>query len=456
MATAEPLPRLEARAREIVGGEGLVPAGPARAAFAVDGVAPGVVAQPATVEELSALLRAAHEAGATVVPWGGGTKQTLGATPPRVDLVVGLGRMARLLEHEPADLTASFQAGMRLAEVNAALGRANQWLALDPPHLDRCTVGGVLATNSSGPRRLRYGTARDLVIGVRVVHADGTVTKGGAKVVKNVTGYDMNKLYIGSLGTLAVIAEVTVKLSPRPVEEQTWVVQLPSLDAAAGLVARTLDSHLVPTALELVTPGAARALPGNVGGPREGGVLLAAAFGGIPDEVRAQLAWVREAAAAAGARDERVVEGEAQEAFWDAVRNFPRRLGQGDEREWAVAKASLVITAVPTLLAAAESLRARHGLAEVAATAEAGSGSARVALAGPAERLAAALRDLREVARSGGKNAGHLVIEAAPAAVKRAVDPWGPVGPPLRLMQALKDQFDPDRRLNPGRFVGGI
>ncbi len=513
---------MERRVAEVVGQEGLVPEAE-RAAYAVDGLVPRVVARPASIEELSALLRVADEAGAAVVPWGGGTKQSLGGIPPRVDLVVSLARLNRVVEHEPADLTASFEAGIRLADANATLGTANQWIALDPPYGDRCTLGGVLAANASGPRRLRYGTARDLVLGIRVVHADGTVTKGGAKVVKNVTGYDMNKLYIGSLGTLAVIAGVTVKLYPRPAEERTWVVPFPTLDAAAALVAKVLDSHLLPTALELISPGAARALDASaVDGPAGAGVpagnrvpagtrepagtwvpagsrvpagtrepagtwvpaatpgpagtrvpaagaLLAVAFGGIHEEAASQLRWIRDAVAGRGAGDERLLEGEAQEAFWDAVRNFAPRFGAmgaasqggvpgaaGPDQGWALAKASLVLTAVPALLAAAEEARRRHGLAEVAATAEAGSGVAHVFLAGPPERLTAALRDLREVAMQGGKNAGHLVIEAAPLAVKRALDVWGPVGSSLRLMQAVKQQFDPGRRLNPGRFVAGI
>ena len=446
--------RLEARVAEVLGRDAVAPRAD-RPRYAVDGVVPAVVARPATIEELSALLRVATEMKAVVAPFGGGTKQSLGATPARVDLVASVERMNRVLEHEPADLTATFEAGIRLADANAHLGRAGQWLALDPPHGDRATLGGVLATNASGPSRLRYGTARDHVIGIRVVHADGTITKGGAKVVKNVTGYDMNKLYIGSLGTLAVIAEATVKLHPRPAEERTWVVDMPSLEVAGSLVARVLDSsHLLPTAMEIVSGGAARALPDFSALP-DGRVLVAMAFGGIADEVASQVVAVRDAAAGLGVRHDRLLDGEPQAAFWEAVRNAPARLA-ADGRTWAIARAALVITAVPSFLAAAESMRTAHGLADVVATAEAGSGSARVALCGEPAALVAALGELREVARSGGRNAGHLVVESAPPAVKGAVDVWGPVGPSLRLMRALKAQFDPDGRLNPGRFVGGI
>ncbi|HEU5323625.1 MAG TPA: FAD-linked oxidase C-terminal domain-containing protein, partial [Methylomirabilota bacterium] len=268
----------------------------------------------------------------------------------------------------------------------------------------------------------------------------------------------------GSLGTLAVIAEVTVKLYPRPSESRTWLVTLPGLEAAAAVVARVVDSHLLPHALELVTAGAAGAVaPDGARSLQEREVLLAAAFGGITEEVTSQIAAIRAMAAGAGADAGRVLEREAEAAFWDGVRNFAARLGapvgasgEAGPTGWAVGRASLVLTAVPAMLAALEAARTAHRLESAAATAEAATGSARLALAGPPDRLAAALRDLRETAARGGANAGHLIVEQAPLAVKRAVDPWGPVGPSLRLMHALKQQFDPDRRLNPGRFVGGI
>src|SRR5574341_2180853 len=280
---------LERRAAEVVGQGGLVPEAE-RAAYAVDGLVPRVVARPASVEELSALLKVADEAGAAVVPWGGGSKQSLGGIPPRVDLVVSLARMNRVVEHEPADLTASFEAGIRLADANAALGTANQWIALDPPHGDRCTLGGVLAANASGPRRLRYGTARDLVIGVRVVHADGTVTKGGAKVVKNVTGYDMNKLYVGSLGTLGVIVEATFRLYPLPPAERTWVAAFPTAGQAREAVAKIMDSPLVPSAVELLNEGAAAAVGHRAGlDPGPGAAHLAVAVASVPEAVETQL-----------------------------------------------------------------------------------------------------------------------------------------------------------------------
>src|SRR3989442_990450 len=164
-------------------------------------------------------------------------------------------------------MTDTLRAGTLLKEAQATLGRNGQFIGLDPPYADLATLGGILATNSSGPRRLRYGASRDLVIAIRVVHADGKVTKGGAKVVKNVTGYDMNKLYIGSLGTLGIIVEATFRLHPMPAVERTCLASLDSVDAARDVVARILDSPLVPFAVELLNPEASRRVAEQAGLP---------------------------------------------------------------------------------------------------------------------------------------------------------------------------------------------
>ena len=192
-------------------------------AYNVDGRAPWAVIIPGDINQLAAVLALAHREKLAVVPWGGGTTMAMGHPPERLDLVLSLARLDRVLEHEPADLTACVQAGITMAALQAQLGSRRQWWPVDPPLAATATVGGVLASNASGPKRLLYGTARDLLIGITVVHADGAISKAGGKVTKNVTGYDMMKLYIGSLGTLAVIAEATLKLRPIPlIQELTW------------------------------------------------------------------------------------------------------------------------------------------------------------------------------------------------------------------------------------------
>jgi len=173
---------------------------------AIDGVRPRFVVEPGSVEEVSALLRLSHRAGLAVAPRGGGTTLGWGATPRRLDLILSTARLNRVLEHAAGDLVVRAEAGVMLEALQAAAGAAGQRLALDPPDVG-ATLGGIVAANPSGPLRLRYGTVRDLLIGVTVVLADGTVAKAGGKVVKNVAGYDLCKLFTGSLGTLGVVVE---------------------------------------------------------------------------------------------------------------------------------------------------------------------------------------------------------------------------------------------------------
>ena len=277
----------------IVGGEH-VRVGEGARAYAVDGVFPAAVVFPGSVDEVSAVLAACSQAGAAVVPWGGGVHMGLGSLPRKVDVVLALGRMNQVLDHEPGDMTSTVQAGMALNHFQSHLGRHGQFLSLDPPGGSRATIGGILAANASGPRRLRYGAARDLLIGLRVVHADGTVTKGGAKVVKNVTGYDMNKLYVGSLGTLGVIVEATFRLYPIPPAERTWVASFPTALKAGEAIAGILESPIVPSAVELLNDTAAVTVGAQSGvTPGLGGVLLAVSVASVPEAVDAQIQTVR-------------------------------------------------------------------------------------------------------------------------------------------------------------------
>jgi glycolate oxidase FAD binding subunit len=187
-----------------------------RAPYVVDGRTPCGVVFPGSAEEVARVVRVAATAGVPVVPWGGGTQMHRGAPPADGAVVLGLRRLDRVLEHEPADLTATAEAGITVDLLQAALGARGQWLPLDPPAPAETTLGGVLAANLSGPRRHGYGTARDHVIGIRVVTADGQLVRAGGKVVKNVAGYDLAKLYIGSRGTLGIVVDATLKLRPCP------------------------------------------------------------------------------------------------------------------------------------------------------------------------------------------------------------------------------------------------
>jgi glycolate oxidase FAD binding subunit len=217
--------------------------------YLVEGRTPEAAVFPGTKEEVGAVLVAAGEAGVPVTPWGGGTRMGIGSPPGRIGLVLGLRRLDRILEHEPGDLTVTVETGLPFDTLQAELGKRGQWLSLDAGSAERATVGGTLASDASGPRRHLYGTARDLVIGLTVVLADGSVVRGGGKVVKNVAGYDLPKLFIGSFGTLGVLVEATLKLRPRSDVDRIVVARFDRLAPAGEAARAVLGSDLVPSAL---------------------------------------------------------------------------------------------------------------------------------------------------------------------------------------------------------------
>src|SRR5213594_479224 len=231
----------------------------------VDGVQPRWAVRPASLEQLSRILALACDGRLAVVPRGAGSSQELGHPLSRVDVVLDLTGLGQVIEYNPDDLTVTVQAGISSGALAARLSPRRQWLALDPPGAAARTLGGIVATNASGPLRARYGTLRDLLLGVRFVQADGVVTWGGARVVKSVTGYDVPKLMVGALGTLGVLTELTLRLHARPEVECTSLVLLPDASAVQALVARILDSSLQPNRLEAFDAAATSTLGAGTG-----------------------------------------------------------------------------------------------------------------------------------------------------------------------------------------------
>ncbi len=237
---------------------GVTPAGPADVV-----AAPArYVAATASTAEAAAVLRAAAGLGLTVVPRGSGSKLDWGATPASCDLILDTRRLDQVLEHAAGDLVVSVQAGILLADLAKVVSAAGQRLALDPPAGG--TIGGVIATQAAGPLRFRYGAPRDLLIGITVVRADGTIARSGGKVVKNVAGYDLGKLFAGSYGTLGLITEATFRLHPAPAAAAVVTVDCPDAQSAAAAVQSMADSPLAPSAVELDWPSAAAAITVSV------------------------------------------------------------------------------------------------------------------------------------------------------------------------------------------------
>jgi glycolate oxidase FAD binding subunit len=417
--------------------------------YVLDGRAPEAVVLPGSKEEVAAVLLAAGAADLPVTPWGGGTKMGIGAPPPRLGLVLGLKRLNRLLEHEPGDLTATAQAGMTLGALQRELGTRGQWLSLDPAHADEATLGGIVSSNAAGPRRHLYGACRDLVIGLTVVTAAGTLVKGGGKVVKNVAGYDLPKLFVGAFGTLGVIVEATVKLRPRPDTDRMVVARFASLKEAGAAARAVMGSDLLPSALDLVDGETLRAL--ELGGPD--GAALLIGVDGIAEQVHWQCTEVERMLRLQGLVDARVLDADARDAAWRARGG----LGRGAFPETAAVMRWVVLPAqVADVMEQGMGVALRAGL-PVALAAHAGVGVVEAVLAGgegaDATKVSDVLIEWRTLVRAAG---GQALVESAPLAIKERVPVWDDLGPALRIMQRIKSQLDPSGLLNPGRFAGGI
>jgi len=431
---------------------------------AVAGVAPRYAASPASVAEASAVMRAAAGQDLTVVPRGSGSRLDWGAPPVRCDLVVDTLRLDQVVEHSAGDLVARVQAGTGMRRLGEVLAGAGQQLALDaapggdgPAGQEPAagpastgTVGGTLATGAAGPRRLRYGTPRDLVIGITVVRADGTVASSGGKVVKNVAGYDLGKLFAGSYGTLGLIVEAVFRLHPLPAAAAYTSVDAAGPAEARRLVAAAAGSQLAPTAVEISRAG--RDHPVRVG------VLLE----GDPAGVGERATHLRRLLGT-GAQTSPDAPG-----WWG--RTGPPGGHDGAEGAGTLIRVGFWAAALPAVLAAIDGAAAAGGLDPLVAG-SAAAGVIYVALGAGAHPAAAAafVASLREALARGAAGArpasapvpdsppvlASAVVVHAPPAVRELADLWGPV-PGLPLMRAVKDQFDPGHRMAPGRFAGGI
>ena len=410
------------------------------ARFAIDGVRPERVVCPASVPQVSRIMAAAHARGLAVVPVGFGAHLGLGAAPRRPFLALSLASLDALVDHQPANMTLTAQAGMSVTAVQAAAAGSGQWLPVDPPLPAATSVGGLIGANLSGPSRFSQGTVRDLLIGVTVVRADGSVAKSGGQVVKNVAGYDLGKLYCGSLGTLGVIVEATFKLRTSP--EAKAAVRMTCGDVARvqALLERILKAPLEPSFIELLTQV-----------PADGsGCVVVVGLAGATEDVAAQSATLT-TLAEAGDRIEHLAEDEAHAAIVEL--RDSRAVGEA----FLGLKVSVLPTRVSAFVAALEREGRSAGLA-MAVQAHAGNGIIHVRIERPeasgSQASARAVVDrLRgEAARLGGT----LVVEHAAPEIKPELDLWGGGIETLPLMQRIKQTLDPKGILSPGRFVDGI
>lgn len=367
--------------------------------------------QPGSAEELAQALADCAATGRSIQLGGASTKKDMAGPVEASDVSITTKGMARILQYEPSDLTISVEAGMRWTDLTAMLAANRQMIPLDPPFADAATVGGVVAANTSGPRRRLYGSVRDVIIGMKFATLEGKLVQSGGMVVKNVAGLDMGKLMIGSFGTLAAIAIVNFKLAPMPPLSRTFILSYRTLDEVMAARRRVLDGVLQPSAIDVVNPRAARRLGLD-------GFCLLLQVGG--SEVVLER-YTRELMGA------EIHEGDS---FWSAIQEFtPNWLRDHDEG--SVVRVSTTLNGTQDVLARAEGpALARAGTGIVYLYYEDGTKS------------------------KVGSNRG--VIEFSSEKVKRSLDLWPSPGNDFAVMQKIKHLFDPNSILNRGRLYGRI
>ena len=393
---------------------------------------------PSSVEELAAALGDCGSARRSVELGGNFTKRAMGGEIDPADVTLSTRRLTRVVAYEPKDLTISVEAGLPFRELTEILGANGQMLPLDPPFLDRATIGGVVATNSSGPRRRRYGTARDMVIGMKACTLAGKIVQSGGMVVKNVTGLDMAKLMIGSFGTLAAMASLNFKIFPRPAEAGTFVFSCDSLEKALDLRREILVGVLQPIAIDLMNAEAVRDIAPGL--PPKVSLILE--VGGNRATVKRSENEFHELAKKQAGVDLGSFGPDEAAQLWRSIRNLtPAKLAANSSA--AVIRVSGVPTRMGEIFAAAL-----------------GGGSTRplVVRAGAAVGYIYCpdieeARDCVIDARSRGLSA---IVEYAPVGEKRQVEQWAEPGPELQIMRRIKESLDPDFLLNRGRLFNRI
>lgn len=422
--------------------------------FAVDGVSPKCIVYPSSAEQVAAVLQCAAEHDMAVVPCRSATKLHIGNVPRRYDLALSLKEMNRVWRYEPADLTVTVEPGMKLGDFQHFLSRRGLWLPLDPKGGAHASVGGILATNSTGPLRLHYGTPRDIVLGMKIATSEGKLVQTGGRVVKNVAGYDLAKLLIGSYGTLGVIVEASLKLYPSPPQRATFSVAVDTLEAAQGFRHRLLSSPLGPMRMVLLDTRALALVRGSPAGvPLQGSHFeIWVEAGGSRRVLERYARELEELGRAVGAAVRRL-EAQQAETGWARVADFHPWL--------AGAFSSLVILKVILPLARGEQFlslaldEAEREQISVAVFGQTGVGVIHLCLmegSGAASQVGLVKR-LREAAEGMG---GVLVVENCPAGVKVGLDVWGSMGDDFEIMRSVKAAWDPKGILAPGRFLGGV
>ncbi len=442
MSASTAVASAERKLAAIVGAEYVVTDPQALEPLAIDGVPPRLAVAPGSPEEVAAALRVAWEDELVVVPTGGLTRLAIGGVPDRVDIVLGTHRLNRVEKYDPGDLTVSVGAGIRLTELDQALAEHQQFLPLDAAGAHRATIGGSLASAAHGPMKHLFGGAREFCIGVRFATADGKLAKAGGHVVKNVAGYDLMKLLIGSFGTLGVIVNANFKVFPRPRQTRTFLAEFASVQEAIAFRDRVISSSLTPMCLEIASPAAHAFL--SAGDSSAWRVLVRA--------VGSEAVLARSRAELGGAVVQEI-EADAETRVWLGFSDFCHTVLAKQQCAMQL-QVAVPIQGVAGALSAAEQAAAEQSFA-CAAIGRVGIGSlvlAFVPFGGePPEvmQYANAVSSLR----SALPRDGSAVVTRCPVEAKSHFDVWGSTPTDLEAMRVIKRALDEKNILNRGRFL---
>ncbi len=407
------------------------------------------VLTPTSESELSTVLRSAQEEGKKISVMGRGTKQGYGGGMVDYDYLLSLAKNKGIVEHTVGDMTVTVKSGTTIAELQNYLKEHNQMAAIDPAWPDDSTIGGVIAANESGPKRLMYGSARDLVIGLRIVYPDGSVIRTGGKVVKNVAGYDMNKLFIGSMGTLGVISEITLKLRPLPKYESLVILSATEnqLENLRAFAVQLQDSMLEPASLELLNPTLSYKFLNKYT------YSLLISFEDVENSVKYQENWVEEHKPA-GAETTLLSLEEAKDFWAQFASNAPNSLQEmrDDAEVEGVLKLGSKNLDVFGIIEESQRIQAKYDM-KVEAHGGAGHGVSHIILKGSETSMKQAVAHIRNFAEQ--KN-GHAVIKHLPFNLRSELNVWGDPPSYFFLFKGIKAKVDPHNTLNYKRFVGGI
>jgi len=454
------------------------------AQYAVDEVVPHAVVFPKNTDQVAEVVKFANQEGLAIVARGSGTKMAMGNPPQKLDMVVCTSRMNHMLDVDTSNLTMTVEAGVRFRDIQARLATQEDrcylpledleaegdevvcsdrshsgcFIPIDPPYADRATIGGIIATNSTGPRRLLYNLPRDCIIGIRVVAPNGDILGSGGKTVKNVSGYDISKLMVGSMGTLGILCEMTIRMLPLPEKMETLLCSFASFADASAFTEAIFETRLLPAAVEIMNADAFGHLSmGDLPDFGSQGYVAAVALEAFEPAVGRMRTEIRDMAKQGGAGVDAVLEEHDHRSFWLAMSNLSATL---DQKFSGLIKAKLnyPLSLGKNIIETGVSIFSQANLDYIVQT-HAGNGICFTGLLIDQKDTDATDKAVEAMGQLLGRCRevdGNVVIQGAPAAVKGKLKMWGEIDSDFVMMKRLKDQIDPTGIMSPGRFVEGL